>query len=286
MANVIFSQRIPQNTNEKGHFMNIRRVGRKFYWRRPGQDMPIKIINHVRRTKKLVDNSFLRFLMSPLLQNWGDSVSKDITIQSITVVSIDYKSNGEPIFAKILVIANDFKGNKLPGVIFLRGGSVAILPILTAKETGEKYVVFTTQTRLAVGECSLLEIPAGMLDGNGDFVGVASKEFEEELGISIKKSDLTHITPRKRQDDLFGISFSRGIFVSPGATDETMEYFLYQKTMPEKKIRKLHGAVTGNEDEHESIKLTVAQLYTAPKLTSDAKFYVALALATIQGLLI
>ena len=40
---------------------------------------------------------------------------------------------------------------------------------------------------------NLLEIPAGMLDGNGDITGVAIKEIKEEAGIDISKEKLTYL---------------------------------------------------------------------------------------------
>ena len=36
----------------------------------------------------------------------------------------------------------------------------------------------------------LLECPAGMMDEEGNFLGVAAKELKEETGIVIKSSDL------------------------------------------------------------------------------------------------
>eukprot|EP00766_Chilomastix_caulleryi_P001036 gnl/Chilomastix_caulleri/2016.p2 GENE.gnl/Chilomastix_caulleri/2016~~gnl/Chilomastix_caulleri/2016.p2 ORF type:complete len:108 (+),score=23.56 gnl/Chilomastix_caulleri/2016:238-561(+) len=88
-------------------------------------------------------------------------------------------------------------GKRVPGIIFMRGGSVAILPIITVEgDEGEnsQFVLLTEQPR--VGSCSskFLEIPAGMLDGDGHFVGVAAKELEEETSIKISEEFLIDMT--------------------------------------------------------------------------------------------
>eukprot|EP01018_Ginkgo_biloba_P025944 Gb_41297 [translate_table: standard] len=65
-------------------------------------------------------------------------------------------------------------GSKLPGIVFARGGAVAILMILECD--GESFVVLTEQARIPVGR-TILELPAGMLDDDkGDFVGTAARE--------------------------------------------------------------------------------------------------------------
>ena len=40
----------------------------------------------------------------------------------------------------------------------------------------------------------MVEIPAGMLDGESNFVGVAAKELKEETGIEITAEKLINMT--------------------------------------------------------------------------------------------
>jgi ADP-sugar diphosphatase len=226
-----------------------------------------------------------KFISSLLFKNWLNSVSDGILIYSVEIVSIDYKPNGEPIFAKLSVRA--FEGSKsgrqiIPDVVFLRGGSVAILPILVSQETGKKYVVFTSQIRLPVGE-ELLEIPAGMLDQDKNFVGVAAKEFREEIGIAITPADLTALTP-DHGGHMLPVTFPKGIAVSPGACDETMRFYLFRKTLSQVEIDGLQGQLTGNREEGESICLKIVELERVASNTRDSKFFCAYALMHLQGL--
>ena len=225
----------------------------------------------------------LNLVRSPVFDNWAGSLSRHIKVEHITVASIDYKSDGKPLFAKLTVKAFNEEGRRLPGVVFLRGGSVAILPILISKETGKMYVIFTVQARVAVGRSNLVEIPAGMLDGSGNFSGIAAKEFEEEIGFKIKTTDLIDLTPENPESNPAKMSFPRGMFVSPGAMDETIRYYLFVKTMRTKQIVRLRKKLTGNAKENESIRLMVTSLEKAPRVTSDSKFFCAIALAMLQG---
>ena len=124
-------------------------------------------------------------------------------------------------------VSND-EGEKLPGMVFLRGGSVAILLVLepvepdakaaagsksrstsTSKKRArqaaptddegdvgakEEYVLLTSQPRVAAGSLSFLELPAGMLDDSGSFAGAAAKEIAEETGLDIKADELVDLT--------------------------------------------------------------------------------------------
>ena len=55
----------------------------------------------------------------------------------------------------------------------MRGGSVGILVVLECD--GTEYTVLTRQARVPMGTANLPEIPAGMLDGSGNFKGVTHR---------------------------------------------------------------------------------------------------------------
>lgn len=61
---------------------------------------------------------------------------------------------------------------EVPGIVFMRGGAVGVLVILECE--GVEYTIMTCQARVPVGDHNLPEIPAGMLDGSGNFKGVAA----------------------------------------------------------------------------------------------------------------
>lgn len=64
----------------------------------------------------------------------------------------------------------------LPSYVFLRGGAVTVLVLVNGK------MLLVRQYRVPVQRYNL-EAPAGMLDEEGDFIGVAAKEIHEETGI-------------------------------------------------------------------------------------------------------
>jgi ADP-sugar diphosphatase len=260
------------------HTIDVVEENNRVFWQRTADERVMIFGSTTTTTEEL-----LSFCSSLLFNDWAQGISPNIAIEAITVVSVDNRPNGQAIFAKLAVTAKDKTGRKLPGVIFLRGGSVAILPILTAKENGQKYVVFTEQYRLAVGDDALVEIPAGMLDGSGDFVGVTAKEFEEEIGIPLKNDELIPLSPILELEDEMRTPYSKGIVISPGACDEVMRFFLFERELPLAEILALKGKLTGNREEGELIKLRIIELDNVTRFTRDAKFYAAYALAILQS---
>ena len=139
--------------------------------------------------------------------DWLASVDTTrFTVNSIHFQSVDMF--GPRVgFVKFKCAVTDSQGNFIPGIIFARGGAVAVLAILECE--GEHHVVVTVQPRLATGSFEFVEICAGMLDGSGNFAGVAAKELDEELGIVFIPTG----TPRydfyggnREGDNLFGNS--------------------------------------------------------------------------------
>lgn len=54
-----------------------------------------------------------------------------------------------------------------------------------------EYVVLVKQHSIPTAQKLFPALPAGMLDGNGNFTGIAAKELEEETGIKITEDKLT-----------------------------------------------------------------------------------------------
>ena len=162
------------------------------------------------------------------------------------------------------------KGKFIPGITFCRGGAVAILLILTCKSTGEKFSILTLQPRIPIGKFCMPEIPAGMLDDNNDFKGVAAKELEEECGIQIKKDKLINLTQVYER-----IGF-KGMYPSAGGCDEFLVLYAYEQEMEEHLIKQLEGKLTGNLEEGETITLKIVKYQHLWREAPDAKTLSAL----------
>ncbi|CAL6076605.1 ADP-sugar_diphosphatase [Hexamita inflata] len=194
----------------------------------------------------------------PLLKNfrplndWINNFDKNIKVSAIEIQSVDLF--GPRIgFLKIKSILTDILLNKnMPGIIFFRGDAVAVLPIIN-----NAYVLLTEQFRAPVGR-KLLEIPAGMTDGEGNFSGVAIKELEEECGIKVKMNDLKDLGR---------------MIPSAGGCDENLHLFLLPLTMSQLEIEEMKQKLFGTE--HEAIRIKFLTVEEAWQL-EDAKTLVAL----------
>ncbi len=124
-------------------------------------------------------------------KDWRASVDKEFDVKSIVIQSVDMFGPEKVGFIKFKAQVTDKEGSTIPSIIFMRGASVAILFVLRPIEDPTVlYTILTVQARFAIGKHSFAEIPAGMTDDNGDFVGVAAKEVKEETGIKVlRKND-------------------------------------------------------------------------------------------------
>ncbi|KAJ1652242.1 hypothetical protein IWQ61_007375, partial [Dispira simplex] len=90
------------------------------------------------------------------------TLAQDIQINSVDIQSVDRFGKGAIGFIKFQVHAHYVSsGASLPGIVFMRGGSIAILLILQAdEEPHQEYTVLTVQPRLAVPDFTHPELPA------------------------------------------------------------------------------------------------------------------------------
>ena len=200
-------------------------------------------------------------------------VVKDITMQGVDMFG--------PKVGFIKFNANAFVDGKfVPGIVFMRGGAVAILVILACE--GKDYVLLVKQPRVPVGDDAYPEIPAGMLDGSGHFGGMAAKELKQETEIEIEEKDLTDMTKIAFEDHPDALkSAYRGIVPSCGGSDEFIRLYHYRKEVERaelEKIRKKNGL--GVRAEGETIALGVVPFEEVWNCTSDGKTLAALHLFT------
>ncbi|OJD11059.1 hypothetical protein AJ78_08094 [Emergomyces pasteurianus Ep9510] len=220
------------------------------------------------------------------------------TLRHIHVQAVDFFGGGRLGFVKLKVDVSNDHDEKLPGSVFLRGGSVGVLLILQPSDIpqtseAEKRAILTIQPRIPAGSLAFPEIPAGMLDDSGAFAGRAAKEIQEETGLIIPQDELIDLTAlansiqgkRRKQEEEEeekgegekeeiekrggrgktdtngdGEKLQIGVYPSPGGCDEFIPLFLCQKRMPRKEIERLQGKLTGLRKEGEKITLKVVKL--------------------------
>ncbi|KAH7067779.1 hypothetical protein FB567DRAFT_457953 [Paraphoma chrysanthemicola] len=176
----------------------------------------------------------------------------------------------------------------VPGAVFLRGGSVAMMIILQpadAKNDDEKQVILTIQPRIAAGSLAFTEIPAGMLD-DGTFKGTAAKEIAEEAKLTVTEADLINMSEIALADQAaasFGDSEAETVesamYPSVGACDEFIPIMLCQKRLTRRHMEWLKGKATGLREEGENITLKLVPLEQVWRQAGrDAKALAAIAL--------
>lgn len=236
-----------------------------------------------------VDVSQEQLLAFPPFKTWSNTVLRSLSLQNnpehefhkkpyrlreITIQSVDWFGSGANKrlgFVKFTTNVRNDNGETLPGVVFMRGGSIAMLLILQPDDVPEnaeqeKYVLLTVQARVAAGSLAFVEIPAGMLDDSGSFSGGAAKEIQEETGLEVKAEDLLDMTALAISSSsapdsaLSDEGLQKAVYPSPGGSDEFIPIFLYQKRIPRSDLEKFQGRLTGLRDEGEKITLKLVRL--------------------------
>jgi 8-oxo-dGTP pyrophosphatase MutT (NUDIX family) len=215
-------------------------------------------------------------ILAPKFINWLKKFDQEqIQVRSVTITDIDWFSatpNPQKLgFVKCSSEAYDYNTGKkiVSNISFIRGDSVAILIITKVLNKDAKkdkeYVMLCEQHRLPIGR-KAREIPAGMMDAEGNIVSVVLKEVKEETGFDIKhKSELQPLG---------------SYFASPGGSDEAIHLFAWTTAISqavfEEKQNKMYGCALENEE----IKLSFVELEEFKKKIvysiGDAKAEIAL----------
>lgn len=155
-------------------------------------------------------------------------------------------------------LARDEEPRQLDRVVFLRGGSVAMLMILRPKDSrNERYVIMTEQPRIGAYSLAFLEIPAGMLDDSTEVRGKVIDEIREETGFTIQKDELIDLTALALRDAETRESVMPAMYPSPANLDEFIPLFLWEKELDRQEIEDLKGKLTGVRKQQEMITLRV-----------------------------
>ncbi|KAL5002841.1 hypothetical protein BDV10DRAFT_85901 [Aspergillus recurvatus] len=189
-------------------------------------------------------------------------------LRRIEVQAVDFFKGGRLGFVKLKADVSNACGGRLPGSVFLRGGSVGMLLLLQPDDVpstseDDKWAVLTVQPRIPAGSLAFSEIPAGMLDDSGAFAGKAAEEIQEETGLTIPQSelvDMTSLALQSVEESEDGETLQKAVYPSPGGSDEFIPLFLCDKRMPRKDIKALQGRLTGLRPHGEKITLKVVPL--------------------------
>ncbi|MCK5851969.1 NUDIX domain-containing protein [bacterium] len=195
---------------------------------------------------------------SSQFKKWLKKMDRRFVINKILVQAVDKRYDGGLLFAKLSAEVVDNHGNQMHGNLFMRGDAVAMLIVL--KSNDKKWVVLTSQPRFPAGKFESIEIPAGMMDGKGDFVSTAVREIEEEAGIKVNADQLVYL-------DEFSSSC--------GGSDEVIKLYSCEIEMSKEKIEKLHGKITGVKHENEKLRVIIVPFDDMPKHTRDPKALLA-----------
>ncbi|KAA8521951.1 hypothetical protein F0562_012735 [Nyssa sinensis] len=242
---------------------------------------------HIVAAPGISDSEFRNAIESSLFKQWLENIQTEtgilangaMSLQQVFIQGVDMfgKRVG---FLKFKADVIDKKtGKKVPCIVFARGPAVAVLILLDSE--GETFAVLTEQVRVPVGRF-LLELPAGMMDDKGDFVGTAVREVEEETGITMNPDNMVDLTA------FLDPSTGCRVFPSPGGCDEEISLFLYRGHVGKEIITQLQGKEAGLREHGELIKVHVVPYERLWRMTADAKALMAIALyemAKREGLL-
>lgn len=212
--------------------------------------------------------------------------SAPYALRGIEIQAVDRFGGNRLGFIKLSAIVINNDGERLPGSVFLRGGSVAMFVTLQPDDVPresetDKHVILTVQPRIPAGSLAMVEIPAGMVDDSGTFSGAAAKELKEEVDIEILENELTDMTSLALSESRHqtGESLQAGIYPSPGGSDEFIPIFLCQIRVDRESLKQWTGKLTGLREHGEKITLKLVRLENLWwEGTRDAKTLAALAL--------
>ena len=190
-------------------------------------------------------------LETPKVRRWIDSLTTSFDVRAIAIDKV-YFFGDKVGYVAAEADARRPDGTSVPGIAFIRGDSVAVLPILTTPD-GQRHTVVVHQARPAIGAPEYAEIPAGMID-DGVFVSKAIDELAEEVGGDLKIGE----------EDLVMLET---LHPSPGGCDEEIRIFCADIQVSQDLIDRLEGRRTGLAAEHESIRVAIVPLDDLPRHT-------------------
>lgn len=215
--------------------------------------------------------NYEQMLLEPKFITWIKSLEESkLDIKYIEITKIDMF--GKKIGFIHGVVNSMYAGKMMPGIFVLRGQSVAFNVLIKNTDTNEIYIALTKQPRIPVGRSNLIELIAGMNDGQS-FISQGLNELKEEAGINIQPYmavDLYNLFQRfVGNTQLF-----EGFLTSPGLIDENIGILCVQLLMNTAEITLLNNKLTGEEDEAIEVQILPynSKLFS---YTNDSKMMLA-----------
>lgn len=196
------------------------------------------------------------------------------SLRKVDIQSFDLFGGQRLGFLKLQADVSNGAGESLPGSVFLRGPSVAMLVLLVPDDVtsseqvdAERRVVLTVQPRVPAGGLGFVELPAGMVDDSGTFAGAAAKEIEEELGgLVIEEAQLTNMselageTKQRGDGEYADENLPEAVYPSAGGCDEFVPVFVHERRVPRRSLDDWAGKLTGLRDHGEKITLRLVRM--------------------------
>ncbi|KAI1779241.1 hypothetical protein F4818DRAFT_243595 [Hypoxylon cercidicola] len=261
-------------------------------------DIPVKLPEGLSEEKLLAFSPF---------NNWVKTLSHSLSLQraspahpfhsdpyalrSVTIQSFDLFGalpNQRLGFLKLLADVSNGAGETLPGSVFLRGPSVAMLVMLIpddvapSREADERHVLLTVQPRVPAGSLAFVELPAGMVDEGGTFAGTAAQEIREELGLEIPAAELRCLSDMAAEGSTIDDGdegLPAAMYPSAGGCDEHIPIYMHERRVPREQLKEWTGKLTGLREDGERITLKLVKMKDLWREGGrDAKCLAALAL--------
>lgn len=162
--------------------------------------------------------------------------------------------NGRIYFMKLFAKVENESSELVSGVVFLRGGSAAMLMILRPNDKpDERWVIMTEQPRVAAGSLQFMEIPAAILDDPENVARSAARRISQEVGFPIEARDLKNMTELVTKGRKLSDSLRDAMYPSPGGCDEYINIFLWEKEWPRLQLENLRNRLQGDRAKKEKI---------------------------------
>jgi hypothetical protein len=194
-----------------------------------------------------IEDKLNAIVHAPKFRKWAKNIKQDkIKINEFVITDVDFIGSISPSnldFLKGYGIISDIRtGNKIiSNIAFIKGGTVAVLIIVTIKETKEKKVILSKQLRFPTGD-DLIEACCGMIDDqveDSEIEGAIFKKLREEADFDVKSYDLIYLGK---------------IIPSGGTCDEVIECRAWETTITLAEYNKKMNTAFGNINESIQLK--------------------------------